>query len=93
MTLKLPDDMSFEVRAGMPLRTATSAMALFHSLQLLSSLLEKPAPEPVDVLVCGGATSRAPWRSSDSNAVVYALSQPARRAISVSSACTAPTSA
>lgn len=41
----------------MAFRTATSAMALLHSLQLQSSLLEKPAPEPVDVLVYGGATS------------------------------------
>ena len=57
MTLKLPDEMSFEVGAGMPLRIATSAMALFHSLQLPSSLLEKPAEEPFDVLVYGGATS------------------------------------
>lgn len=57
MTLKLPDDMSFEVGAGMPLRIATSAMALFHSLRLPSSLLEKPAEEPFDVLVYGGATS------------------------------------
>lgn len=57
MALKLPEDMSFEVGAGMPLRIATSAMALFHSLQLPSSLLKKPAEEPFDVLVYGGATS------------------------------------
>lgn len=57
MTLKLLDDMSFEVGASMPLRIATSAMALFHSLQLPKSLLEKPAEEPFDVLVYGGATS------------------------------------
>lgn len=57
MVFKLPEDMSFEVGAGMPLRIATSAMALFHSLQLPSSLLKKPAEEPFDVLVYGGATS------------------------------------
>ncbi|KAL9130833.1 MAG: hypothetical protein Q9217_001085 [Psora testacea] len=57
MALKLPDDVSFEVGAGMPLRVATSAMALFHSLQLTSSLLEKVAEEPFDVLVYGDATS------------------------------------
>ena len=57
MTLEMPDDMSFEVGAGMALRIATSAMALFHSLQLPSSLLEKPTEEHFDVLVYGGATS------------------------------------
>ncbi len=57
MVFKLPEDMSFEIGAGMPLRIATSGMALFHSLQLPHSLLDKPAEEPFDVLVYGGATS------------------------------------
>lgn len=57
MALKLPSSMTYEVGASMPLRIATSAMALFHSLQLPHSLLEKPAEKPFDVLVYGGATS------------------------------------
>lgn len=57
MVLKLPNDMTFEIGAGMHLRIATAAMALFYSLQLPSALFETPAQEPFDVLVYGGATS------------------------------------
>ncbi|ORY13584.1 putative alcohol dehydrogenase [Clohesyomyces aquaticus] len=57
MALKMPDNMSFEVGAGMPLRIATSVMAIFHSLKLPYEYLVKPATEPFDVLVYGGATS------------------------------------
>jgi NADPH:quinone reductase-like Zn-dependent oxidoreductase len=57
MALKMPDGMSFEVGAGMPLRIATSVMAIFHSLQLPMELLHKPAEQPFPILVYGGATS------------------------------------
>jgi len=57
MTLKLPDSMSFEVGASMGLRIATSAMAIFHSLQIPRTLVQKPAEVPFDVLVYGGATA------------------------------------
>ncbi|KAI1503276.1 putative alcohol dehydrogenase [Biscogniauxia marginata] len=57
MALKMPDDMSFEVGAGMGLRIATSGMALFYSLGIPTQLLTKPAERPFDVLVYGGATS------------------------------------
>ena len=64
MALKLPDSMSFEVGASMPLRVATAAMALFHSLGLPPSLLQpkqeqqqQEQEKEIDVLVYGGATS------------------------------------
>ncbi|KAF2268087.1 putative zinc-binding dehydrogenase family oxidoreductase [Lojkania enalia] len=57
MALKMPEDMSFQVGASMPLRIATSVMAIFHSLKLPYELLRKPAEEPFDILVYGGATS------------------------------------
>lgn len=59
MALKMPADMTMEVGAGMGLRIATSAMALFHSLGLPIELMTKPAtPETTfDVLVYGGATA------------------------------------
>ncbi|KAK6854206.1 hypothetical protein PG995_009299 [Apiospora arundinis] len=59
MVLKMPDDMSFETGAGMGLRIATAAMALFHSMGISPKLLEKPATgdEVFDVLVYGGATA------------------------------------
>ncbi|KAI1493692.1 putative alcohol dehydrogenase [Biscogniauxia mediterranea] len=57
MALKLPDDMSFEVGAGMGLRIATAGMALFYSLGIPIQLLTKPTDQPFDVLVYGGATS------------------------------------
>lgn len=60
MVFKLPEGMSFAVGAGMPLRIATAALALFHSLGLPSELLDedpKKRGEPFDVLVYGGATS------------------------------------
>ena len=60
MVFKLPEGMSFAVGASMPLRTATAALALFHSLGLPSELLDeqhKKQGESFDVLVYGGATS------------------------------------
>ncbi|CAJ2513374.1 Uu.00g014930.m01.CDS01 [Anthostomella pinea] len=57
MALKMPDNMSFEVGAGMGLRIATSGMALFYSLGIPAQLLKTPAKEPFDVLVYGGATA------------------------------------
>jgi len=56
MALKMPDSMSFEVGACMPLRIATSVMAIFYSLQLPMELLKKPAEQPFPILVYGGAT-------------------------------------
>lgn len=60
MVFKLPEGMSFAVGAGMPLRIATAALALFHSLGLPSELLDEKQTkggESFDVLVYGGATS------------------------------------
>lgn len=57
MALKMPDEMSFAVGAGMGLRIATAGMAIFHSLGLSAELLEKPSQESFDVLVYGGTTS------------------------------------
>ncbi|KAI5917071.1 putative alcohol dehydrogenase [Camillea tinctor] len=57
MALKMPDNMSFEVGAGMGLRIATAGMALFYSLGLPIQLLTEPTDQPLDVLVYGGATS------------------------------------
>lgn len=57
MVLQMADDMSYQVGAGMPLRIATSVMAIFHSLGLPLELLKKPAEKPFDILVYGGATS------------------------------------
>lgn len=59
MALKMPADMSMEVGAGMGLRIATSAMALFHSLGLPIELMTTPATPATsfDVLVYGAATA------------------------------------
>ena len=60
MVFKLPEGMSLAVGAGMPLRIATAALALFHSLGLPSELLDEhyqKQGEAFDVLVYGGATS------------------------------------
>ena len=60
MVFKLPEGMSFAVGASMPLRIATAALALFHSLGLPSELLDaqqEKRGEWLDVLVYGGATS------------------------------------
>ncbi|KAK6845889.1 alcohol dehydrogenase [Apiospora arundinis] len=61
MVLKMPDDMSFETGAGMGLRIATAAMALFHSMGISPKLLEKPATgdEVFDVLVYAAQVLRS----------------------------------
>ena len=59
MAFKLPEDMEFDVAAGMPLRVATSTLAIFHSMGITPTLLDAPLTEEAafDVLVYGGGTS------------------------------------
>lgn len=55
--LRIPDSMTFEDAATLPTAVNTNVMALFWSLKIPISLIDKPAQTPFPVLVYGGSTS------------------------------------
>jgi len=56
VTMKIPDDISFEGAASLGSGIGTIGLALFHSLQLPGYPTE-PASSPKDVLVYGGSSA------------------------------------
>lgn len=57
LALRIPEGMSFEEAATLPTAVNTAALALFTSLKIPMSLINKPAEKSFPVLVYGGSTS------------------------------------
>ncbi len=56
LTIKIPDEMSFEEASSLATGLSTAGLALFKSLRIPASL-EEPARDPFFVLVYGGSTA------------------------------------
>jgi NADPH:quinone reductase-like Zn-dependent oxidoreductase len=57
LALKIPESVSFEEAAALGTGLASAGIALFYSLGLPASYLDKPAEKPFPVLIYGGSSA------------------------------------
>lgn len=57
LALKIPEGMSFETAAALGTALASAGMALFYSLKIPYTLLDKPSEKPFPVLIYGGSSA------------------------------------
>ena len=57
LALRIPDYMSFETATTLPTAINTTVLAVFWSMKIPMSLIDKPAEKSFPILVYGGSTS------------------------------------